>query len=413
MNDAKMAARNIFRYKRRSVITAVAIAVGVAFTIAIDGMLVGTETESERNIREYETGEAKVYPEGYFADRKTLPFSRFIEPDARAKIGAALDGYRFAPRVNFSAELFFAGDFFDVPGSVTAQVTAIDPARDGSVFALADKVKDGRWLAPGDAGLVLGSWLAADIGAKVGAQVSVECKGRGGFYQTFDAEVVGIVSTDNPVINRNSVFMDLSYADELLSLGGAVTEYTLRVEPASSADRAVAKIRERIPAGIGDVRSWKEVAADEILLTKSKSSGSQLYLFFMFVIAAVGISNTMLMAVMERKREIGMLRALGYGSFRIRKLFLYEGFGIGLLGAAIGVVAGCLMNFYMVVRGIDLSFMLRDMDVGYRLTGVMRSGWNVKGIVTTVVGALAISTVVAWFPSGKILKNEVADILRK
>jgi putative ABC transport system permease protein len=121
----------------------------------------------------------------------------------------------------------------------------------------------------------------------------------------------------------------------------------------------------------------------------------------------------MLMAVMERRNEIGMLRALGFSSTRIRFLFLEEGFGIGLLGTGMGLVAGLALNLYFIVWGIDFSFMLRDLDVGYRITGIIRSAWNPQGIAKIAVCSVGISTFIAWFPSGKILRHEVAEILRK
>ncbi len=409
MLNIRMAFRNIFRYKKRSLITAFAIAVGVMFTIAIDGLLAGSEQESSRNIRDFETGEAKIYPEGYFTDRLFLPFSFFLEKEDRAKIEQSLAGYKAAPRVELSAELYFNEDYFAVPGSTSAKISCVDPVRDGTVFKTAYKIDEGRWLKSGDEGIVIGSWLAADIGAKTGYVLSVECKGRGGFYQTFDAEIIGIVTTEDPYVNRASVFMDLSRADDLLQLGGAVTEYTVRLDKTP----ALKELKAAMPSYAKNIYSWEQVAADLIKLTKTKSGMSKLYLMFMFIIAAVGISNTMLMAVMERKNEIGMMRALGYSSFRIRLLFLIEGFGIGLLGASAGLAAGCVINFFMSVYGIDFSSLLRNMDAGYRITGIMRSSWNWEGIGATVIGSLAISTFVAWFPSGKILKSEVAEILRK
>lgn len=417
MTYAGMAARNIFRYKRRSFITAIAIAFGVMMTIMMDGLLIGAETESARNIRDYETGEAKIYPKDYFKERLFLPFENFLEKDDRSAIEAALKAdsagsIPFAPRVLLAGELYFNEEYFDVSGSISAELVAIDPERDSAVFRTERTVTDGRWLETGDEGVVIGAWLAEDIGAKVGSAISIECKGRGGFYQTFDAPIVGIATTDNPYVNRSFVFMDLSRADELLALDGAVTEYSLRLGAPETVNRRVAALEKELPRYADQIFSWDKVAEDAIQLTKAKSGGSKIYIFFIFIIAAVGITNTMLMAVMERKGEIGMMRALGYNSIRIRFLFLLEGFGIGLLGAAIGLVFGLLINWYMVINGMDFSFMLRDTDAGYRLTGIMRSDWHLQGILSAVLGALAISTFVAWFPSGKILKSEVSDILR-
>jgi ABC-type lipoprotein release transport system permease subunit len=417
MNVFSVSLRNAFRYRRRSVITSAAIAVGVMLTILFDGLLVGSETDSTRNLQDYETGTIEVFPDGYFEDRAFLPFTSFLDRADRDAIEAALGKYPLAPRVQLSCELHFTEEYFATAGSANARITAVDPTRDGAVFRVSRTVTEGRWLKSGDEGIVIGSWLAEDIGAKVGYSVTVECKGRGGFYQTFDSEIVGIVTTDDPYVNRYAVYMDLSYADALLALEGGVTEYDAKTPSPGSTSRDVASLRDDArlrEAGLADnVYSWQEVSADVLQLMKTKSGGSKLFLAFIFVIAAVGISNTMLMAVMERRSEIGMLRALGYGKTMIRSLFLLEGFWIGLFGTTVGLVTGCVGNFFMTVWGMDFSFMLRNMDAGYRISGVLRSAWNFPGIARIAIFSLAISSFVAWFPSGRILRDEVAAILRK
>lgn len=415
MLTVKMAIRNVFRYKRRTLITAIAIAVGVMFGIFMDGFVAGMDNQSIRNLRDFETGDVRLYPEGYFVNRDFLPFDRFIEPEDRKLIEAAYTGTKIVSRVNLAAELHFTEEFFEIPGSVNAQVSAVNPVKDGSVFLTSGKVTDGRWLEPSDAGIVMGSWLADDIGAKVGAVVGVECKGRGGFYQTFDAEIVGILLTDDPMVNKNGVFMDLSVADELLSLGGAVTEYTIRFDSTDRFGKKFAGAKKTLSeSGAKGVElyAWDEVAASVLQMQKAEGGENKVFLFFIYLIAAVGITNTMMMAVIERRHEVGMLRALGFTAVKIRLLFLVEGFGIGLVGCLAGLVPGCLLNWYMVVFGLDFSSMIRGIEMGYRITGVFHSVWNVGGIARTLGGSLLIATAVAWFPSGKILKKEVAEILR-
>lgn len=418
-----MAARNAFRYKRRTLVTACAIAFGVTFSIFMEGFIAGSETETIRNLRDYETGEVTVYPAGYFADRAYLPFDRFIERTDRAAVEAALAGFSATPRVRLSCELYFSADSVAIPGSITAELCAVDPVRDLSVFNTGRKIAEGRWLKPGDEGVVLGSWLAEDSGARVGSVLTVECRGRGGFYQTFDATVIGIAKTDDPLVNRNAVFVDIDLANDLLALEGAVTEYTARVPSALShgswehdsrslaAAKKIGAALEQAGSSL-DARTWQEIGVETIKLLRAQTGESALYLFFIFVIAIVGITNTMLMAVIERRGEIGMLRALGFSTVRIRFLFLIEGAIIGLIGVCAGLVAGCLLNWYFATRGMDFSFMLRNTDAGYRITGVIRSAWDLASIARMALATVAISAIVAWFPSGIILKHEVADILR-
>lgn len=412
MGIIPMGFRNIFRYRRRSLITAAAIAAGVMFAIAIDGILIGSETESSRNIRDYETGEGKAFAAGYFAERDVLPFTYFIEASSRKAVENALTPLAWTPRAEFAAELLLGEDSFPAAGSIPVRASAVDPERDVAVLRTGRMVDRGRWLKDGDDGVVLGSWLAEDIGARVGSVISVECRGRGGFIQTFDAPVVGLVTADDPFINRNSVFMDLHAADSLLALDGAVTEYSFRIPDSADSAKAMARIRAALPEST-TAHEWETLASTMLSLTKVKSGGSKAILLFMFILAAVGITNTMLMAVMERAGEIGMLRALGYSGTWIRAAFAAEGFGIALIGATAGLLAGCAINAWFALKGLDFGFFLRDMDAGYRITGIIRSAWHLPGIATAFFGAIGVSTLMAWLPTGSMVKREVSDLLRK
>jgi ABC-type lipoprotein release transport system permease subunit len=162
-----LAWKKLSRYRKRTIITASAIAFGLAIYIFMDGWLKGAETESERNIVLYETGSSRVVSAQYWADRQRLPLANTIEdPDA---VLAALraGGIAAVPRTTF------AGEAVVEEGSMPVRVIAIDPARDGEVFAFRPTVESGRFLAAGEPAALLGSWLADDLGLAVGDSLTV------------------------------------------------------------------------------------------------------------------------------------------------------------------------------------------------------------------------------------------------
>jgi ABC-type lipoprotein release transport system permease subunit len=135
-------------------------------------------------------------------------------------------------------------------------------------------------------------------------------------------------------------------------------------------------------------------------------------LFLVFLIAAVGISNTMIMVINERIRELGMLRALGMKDGDIHVLFLLEAAGIGLLGSIIGTVLGIALNFYLVGHGIDYGFLMREMDLAYRIQSIFRGAWNLRGILITFISGVVLSVVVAWFPTKRATSKDIPSCLR-
>lgn len=408
-----LAWKNLSRYSRRTVITAAALAVGVAVFIWMDGWLVGADLESRRNIVWYEAGSAKIMSRAYFEELATLPLKEVIEDPAAVEGALAGSGLATARRVSFAGELFVSLGEDAGEGSLFVKAVGLDPDTDGRVFRLEETVREGRYLRPGEPGLLVGEWLARDLGAEVGEWVTLRARSRYGAFQTLDLEVVGILNAPNPVINQGVVFLPLELADEALEMEGSVTEIALGFPEWQDPAAKLEAVRARL-AGFPDLvlADWQELAKDFLAIAEGKRAGTSMLLFLIFVIAAVGISNTMLMAVFERVREIGMMRAMGMRDRSIRVTFLLEAGGIGLVGSAAGLVLGAAVNWWMVRWGLDLSAWIGEMQIGYRVHGVFRSAWHPQALVGALVFGVLASMLISFIPSSRALKMRITDCLR-
>jgi ABC-type lipoprotein release transport system permease subunit len=157
---------------------------------------------------------------------------------------------------------------------------------------------------------------------------------------------------------------------------------------------------------------WRVRGADFVALAEAKKSGSSVVLFLVFLIAAVGISNTILMSIFERVRELGMMRALGMKDRSIRILFLMEAAGIGLMGSIGGVILGALANIPLVNKGIDYSELLEQGDMGYRISSIMYGTWDTATFMTAFFIGLFMAVLVAWLPTRRALKLGIPVCLR-
>lgn len=423
----KIAWKNMFRYKRRTLITAFAISCGVFFTMLLYGLLDGMDKESYLNMIEYETASAKIYTQEYFDNKDTYPFDSFIEKDDCEKIENFLEEKKisYTPSVMNVCEIYFNEDYFETAGSINAVLCGIDIEKANSVYKLENCLESGNWFSKEDGldyseGAIVGSWIATDMKAQEGYYITIECKGKGGFTQTFDVPIVGIIQCPNNKINAGVIYMDIKFLDQMLELDGSVTEYAISGckngnYSVKQADKDFLLVNETFKQNIenANLYSWREINSDVIFLQSQISKMSSLMMFFMFIIAAVGISNTMLMSVMERKNEIAMLKAMGYTKFYIERLFMWEGVFIGFVGCIVGLVIGCLVNIPLVKYGIDFTSMLSSVDMGYRISGLLRSTWNFAGFIKVAIGALIISAFSAFLPTVSTVKKEIADILRK
>jgi ABC-type lipoprotein release transport system permease subunit len=409
-----LAYKNLTRYRRRTIITSISIAVGLAMFLIIDSILIGVDIDSVRNLKWFETSSLRVMHESYWDDRLLLPLDMSVQ-DVDDLLGhLRSEGYKATPRINFSADLILSGNEFGEDGNLSVMATAIDPESDGDVFRFPQTLVEGRMIKAGANEVVLGSWLAEDIKADVGKWVTLVTRGNGGFFEAMDVQIVGIVNCPNPAVNRGLLMVPIDLVQEYLWMEDLATEIDIALGDAADLGRERAKVATLARASGQPlvVMSWEELAADYLAVIGMERSYSSVLLFLVFIIAAVGISNTMIMTVNERTRELGMMRALGMGDRTIRLLFMFESGGIGLFGSICGIILGSLANIPLVANGIDFGFLMRMNDFGYRVQGIFRGAWSIRSFVVTFLAGIILSMTVAWVPTRRAVRQDIPSCLR-
>ena len=414
-----LASRNLARHRRRTVITMLALAFSIAVLIFMDSMLRGIDEESQRNLVWYETGSGKVVTRAQHDDLDQVALKHELVDYRRLASALADLGIANTPRISFVGEMFFG------EGSLPIRLIAIDPATDGAVFRLQDTLLAGsEYLESGLPGLILGAWMTADLGIALGDLVEVRTRTRHGAMQVLELELVGMLLSPNPTINRGVGFLPLDVAQYDLEMTG-VTEVVLGAMPARlgrpvgvpagsflshQIDRVNAMLAQELP-GLVAV-GWPRLARDYLAMMESERSSSVLLLVLVFVIAAVGISNTMLIAAYERIREFGMMRALGMDDTAIRATMVFEAGFIGCLGSLCGLLLGAVATFCLVKWGIDMSGFYGDVSIGYRVTAVFRGAWNPGTMAIAVVFGVLASMVIALLPARRALRLDIVQCLR-
>jgi ABC-type lipoprotein release transport system permease subunit len=248
--------------------------------------------------------------------------------------------------------------------------------------------------------------------------------------QLISAVVVGVVNSPNPKTNNNTAWISLDVLqDEAgLMLEGRVTELLIRVKNAGDAKipgtdespeaikAAVAEIAGTayaLPAG-QDIFPWNAYVEDYLAASRGDNVTSQVMIIVLFVLSFMGIANTMLLAILERTRETGMMRAMGMTSGQLITVYMMEAGMVGLFGSLIGIALGCLINIPMVNYGIDFSAMTEAAggDIGYRVAGLFRSAWNIPVIIGSGIAATILASCMAFFPTRRALRMPITESLR-
>ncbi|MDR0403022.1 MAG: FtsX-like permease family protein [Treponema sp.] len=245
--------------------------------------------------------------------------------------------------------------------------------------------------------------------------------------QLVSAVVVGVVNSPNPRTNNNIAWIPLNaLQDEAgLMLEGRITELLIRAKNAGDSKlpgktespeaikAALTETASSLPADL-DVFSWKGYVEDYLGASAGDNVTTRTMIVILFILSFMGIANTMLLAILERTRETGIMRALGMTDRQLIGVYMMEAGMVGVFGALAGVLLGCLVNIPMVSRGLDFSGMTESMggDIGYRVTGIFRSAWNLPVIFGAGIAAPILASCMAFFPTLRALKMPVTESLR-
>ena len=407
----RLALRNLSRHRKRTILACIGIGFGVAMFIWFDGMLRWADTESQLNLKVYEYGNFSVSTKIFKEDRDNFPLDSVLEKEQTLRIFqiAEKSGCVVAPRTSFKSMLSHNRGF-----GLPYVVTAIDPELDARVFGIKNYISQGSYLGPKSEGILIGSNCARELGVKIGDFITIETRTRYNTYQAIDLEVVGIFNCPDPVVNRKQVFITSFLADTALQTEGTSTEIIFRTASGKN-EPALAAVRNELDkSGLNEltISTWQELGADYITFSKTKKGGSSVVLFLVFIIVTVGIINTMLMAVFERVREIGMMRALGMRDRSIIWAFVIESAGIGLLGGLMGLLLGAALVAQGVYIGIDFTKYMGDMDIGYRVPAVWKCVWNPDSMFIALVFAILCSALISILPARKAVKMGISDSIR-
>ncbi|AZR72176.1 ABC transporter permease [Anoxybacter fermentans] len=371
----KLALRNITRHKRRTLLTAVVIAFGIFIYILSDSLLLGMEERGFNNIIDMETGHLQVSDQNYWKERDQMPLDNLVE--FNTKLAAVLKKTphfkALAPRLKFKANL--NNGFDELP----IMVIGIEPEKERQVFTTEEYLVEGSMLTKGKYEAVIGKSLAELMELQVGDYLTLVFKNKDGVFNTIDAVITGLLHTSHPTINNNVVYVPLDIAQQALNLENEVSEIVIRLKDRIYTEDAVSELSSRL-AGLNPglkAYSWQQSAKSLIAMVKAENVENQVVISIFLIIAAVGIINTVILAALERLKEIGMMKAMGMREREIIFVFMMEAVAIGIIGGIIGCILGAIGVLILNIYGLDLAwFGGEEITYGLPILGRFYGVWN-------------------------------------
>ncbi|MBW7885005.1 MAG: ABC transporter permease [Caldilineaceae bacterium] len=387
-----IAFRDLGRNRRRTAFTLIAVALGLALLILLNGYLAGVTEESLQNSIRLRTGHVQLRAASYEEKKVSLQWRDLLDNVEERTAQASAQ-----PEVKAAAPVLWAtGIVNTADDSAGLQVIGIDtsspiydPVRE-SVIAGAFLTADDR------SGILIGQRLADNLNLNAGDNVSLTLINADGEPEEGIFTVRGLFSTGIVSYDANTLFMPLAKAQAFAGTGDRASAILMLLHGQEDADAVAASLQ--VPGTIA--LTWNELNQ---LFLQTLETGMSFYLLLdaiVMLVVAVVIANTLLMAVFERIREMGILAALGMKARQIMLMFLLEAATIGVLGSILGIVLGLAGVAYLVYVGIyigDLGATAQNVALGDTLHGRFVPVTFAWLTLWTLVVILVASLYPAWF----------------
>lgn len=400
----KLALRNVMRNPKRSIITVVAIIIGTASLIFLWAFIDGINEQMIANTVQYGTGHIKIHRRGFHQDNElALAMSADDGVDALLKdqplIAAA------APRIE-GAALVSRED-----ASQTVMVFGVDPQREQAVTALDNAIIKGRFLSPGSLDVVVGDDLAMKLGLSLGETLDTVVQAADGSLGAERYTVVGIFNSGIQSLDQHLIMIPLASAQDLYSLWGQINSWVILMQQRDDVPAAM----QRLKASLGpsyEIYDWQRLLPAVVSSVKFHEVVGYIVLGIVFVVVAAGIANTVLMAVMERTREFGVMLALGTYASRLLSMVMLESLLLGVIGLVLGNGLGIGFTLYWSEKGIDLTRYTQAMETMPGLSGMVYPLLRVEHLAMISGAVVAVSVLCSLWPAWRASRLKPVEAIR-
>ncbi|BDU50089.1 ABC transporter permease [Haliovirga abyssi] len=373
----KMAFRNIFRNKKRTVLAIISVALGIGGLIFGLSYIKGLELLFQKENTKV-MGEVRVTVKNYELKSKLMDVSSSISVNLKKKILKIEGVKRVDGIINFGAYIFSDNDDSKGLGFGVEKNSYIK-----------DKVYRGKFLTKiGD--IVVGKKIQEKLNLKIGDKITVLTATKGASTFALNYKISGFYNIGGPLNNSFSIL--LNDAMYLLDMEGEVTELHVYGENIKLANTIKLKLMDILKTDNVEIKKWDEIGAASI--TQVWNATKAVMIIILGLLSAVVIVNTMVMSVFERKKEIGVMKAFGMSRIKIIKLICTEGLFMGVIGSLLGILIGGFAGYYFSVNGIflgsSMNGVMGNIDIGDTLyTKLAISDIIVSGITGIIVGIFA------------------------
>jgi putative ABC transport system permease protein len=401
----KMVWRNVWRNKRRSWIIICAVIVGLAGMLFSLAFTEGMMRQTLVNALGTHTAHLEIHKKG-FEDSKIINLS-IEEPQEVIRAVAEEPGV-----IAYSPRVVSSGLISSSESSSGISIIGVDPRKEPGVTIIKESVIQGDYLdEEGAYQVLIGQGLAEKLKVDLGDKIVLMAQDLTGDIGSGAYRVKGIFRTASPDFDKYMVYLNLKDSQKLLSLGNRISEVAILTDTPRNPQAVQKALLTRLDSEEYEVLTWKEIMP--IMVSQIEFFDEMMYVFFLVVCIAMGfgIVNTLLMAIMERIREFGIMMSLGVRPRKIFQLVVAESVLLCLCGLVLGNLFSYLLVLYAGRKGFDLSIFSKSLET-FGIGHFIYPHLTISMVLIGAVTVLGMGILASLYPGYKASRLRPVEALR-
>ena len=401
----KLAWLNIWRNKRRTIITATSVFFAVLLAIVFRSLTDGVYDNMIHNVVSYSSGYLQIHQKGYW-DEQSIDNTFEEDGQLYQEVLKNPNVTHLMPRL----QTFALASYADKTKGVL--ILGIDPVKEKAVNNLHEKIIDGQYIETiNDNAVVLGEGLASQLKLKVNDTLVLLGQGYHASSAAAKFRVKGLVKLGAIELNNNVVYMPLQQSQYMHGAENRLTSVSVMLEKTSNLESLKLTLQERTDANKYEVMSWKEMMPEMDQFIEADSTAHYIIIGVLYFIISFGLFGTLLMMIFERKHELGILIAIGMKKHLLAFTLLLESTMISLIGCFSGVIAGILVIKWFTEYPIHLTGNLKEVYEDYGIESIIYFSSHEKIFITQTLVVLLLSILLAFYPGYKVMKIKPVEAI--
>lgn len=404
-DNFKIAWRNLWRNSRRTLITAASIFFGIFFAVFMSSLQQGSFENMVDNMVRFYSGYIQIQ-EAEFKELRSVNNS-FIPGNELENL------IKNNKKISSSTQRI---ETFALAGSETksypAMVFGIQPENEEAISGLSKWIGEGNFINSGSKNILIGKVLAKNMNINVSDSLILIGQGYHGISTAGIYEVTGLLDFPLPDLSKQVIYMDLKNCQEFLGLpDGQITSNVIMVNTPDEVDQTIAELKSGISEELA-IYSWYELQPELVSLIDGKTSSGKIVKGLLFMVIGFGVWATIIMLMHERKRELGVMIAIGFQKTRIITMLIIEAFFIGIIGIISGIIGSFPLIWYLFKNPIHVTGEIADTYKSMGFEPVIKFSINPEIFISPAITIFIIFALISIYQIYYVIKLETVNALR-